>query len=139
MSRNKSSDSSEKKRSSTVFTDSSGRYLGSSHKGLFGEEIYLDSSGHYAGSKRKGILGEEHYFDANGHLKATSRDGLLGTKIIVDEHEDYLGTEYPCLGDNKATILNRSEDRDERGAGATVALIVLLTVAVIIVLMFALR
>lgn len=61
MSRNKSSDSSDKKRSSTIFTDSAGRYLGSSHKGLFGEKIYLDSSGQYAGSKRKGILGEEHY------------------------------------------------------------------------------
>lgn len=47
MSGNKSSDSSEKKRPSTVFTDSADRYLGSSHKGLFGEEIYLDSSGHY--------------------------------------------------------------------------------------------
>ena len=72
-------------------------------------------------------------------MKATSRDGLLGTKIIVDEDGDYLGTEYNGLGDNKITVLDGSDDQSESNAGATVAIIILLTVAVIIALMFVLR
>lgn len=96
--------------SKTTIHIANNRYVGISHKGIFGEETYFDENGHYAGYKKKGLLGEENYFDSKGRLVATTRDAPLGTKIITDKNGHYVGTSYQGMGSNRVTILDGDTD-----------------------------
>lgn len=94
----------------TNFYDESGRMIGYSQKGLFGDDEYFDASGRYVGFSSEGLLGDKLYFDRNGRNAGFSTEGLLSDEVHFNADGFYAGFSGEGLFGGTNTFLDEDTD-----------------------------